>query len=132
MYHYSATTKGFYVEGIHTELPQDAVPVSEAEHAALMQAQAQGQSIQPDAAGRPVALPPPAPSQEALFTGLRAQRDSRIAATDYLLMPDYPISPERLAVVKTYRQALRDLPDQPGAPWDGGGDETPWPVKPEE
>ena len=80
----------------------------------------------------PVALPPPAPSQEALFTGLRAGRDSRIAATDYLLMPDYPISPERLAVVKTYRQALRDLPGQPGVPWDGGGDETPWPVKPEE
>ena len=35
-----------------------------------------------------------------------------------------------LALVKTYRAALRALPEQSGAPWDGGGDETPWPEAP--
>ena len=74
--------------------------------------------------------PPAAPSLESLFTNLRTERDRRLAATDYLLMPDYPISDDQRAVVQLYRQALRDLPAQPGAPWDGGGEATPWPELP--
>lgn len=74
--------------------------------------------------------PPAAPSLESLFTNLRTERDRRLAATDYLLMPDYPISDEQRVVVQAYRQALRDLPAQPGAPWDGGGEGTPWPELP--
>lgn len=74
--------------------------------------------------------PPAAPSLESLFTNLRTERDRRLAATDYLLMPDYPISDDQRAVVQAYRQALRDLPAQPGAPWDGGGEATPWPEIP--
>ena len=69
----------------------------------------------------------PAPTVPELFTSLRAERDRRIAATDYLVMPDYPLTEEAKATVSTYRQALRDLPQQAGAPWDGGGDLTPWP-----
>lgn len=69
----------------------------------------------------------PAPTVPELFTFLRAERDRRIAATDYLVMPDYPLTEEAKATVSTYRQALRDLPQQAGAPWDGGGDLTPWP-----
>ena len=62
-----------------------------------------------------------------LFRMLRQERDRRIAATDYLLASDYPITGARLDEVKTYRQALRDLPSRDGAPWDGGGEQTPWP-----
>lgn len=69
----------------------------------------------------------PASTVTELFTSLRAERDRRIAATDYLVMPDYPLTEEAKATVSTYRQALRDLPQQAGAPWDGGGDLTPWP-----
>ena len=69
----------------------------------------------------------PAPTVTELFSSLRAERDRRIAATDYLVMPDYPLTEEAKATVSTYRQALRDLPQQAGAPWDGGGDLTPWP-----
>lgn len=65
-----------------------------------------------------------------LFTALRAARDARLADTDKMLLPDYPISADALAQVKTYRAALRDLPDQPGAPWDGGGEATTWPELP--
>ena len=74
--------------------------------------------------------PPAAPSLESLFTNLRTERDRRLAATDYLLMPDYPISDDQRAVVQVYRQSLRDLPAQSGAPWDGGGEATPWPELP--
>lgn len=53
---------------------------------------------------------------------VRAQRDSLIAKTDYLLAPDYPISAKDLEKVKAYRQALRDVPAQEGFP-----DNVVWP-----
>ena len=67
---------------------------------------------------------------EAAFASLRTARDMRLDATDKYLLADCPISVGKLAAVKAYRQALRDLPAQPGAPWDGGGELTPWPEKP--
>lgn len=74
---------------------------------------------------------PQAPSEEdILMLRLRHARDARLDAADKYLLSDYPISDSDLAAVKSYRQALRDLPAQPGAPWDGGGDETPWPELP--
>ena len=69
-------------------------------------------------------------SETARFARLRAERDRRIAATDYLIMPDYPLPEDSRAAVQAYRQALRDLPAQDGAPWDGGGEATPWPAMP--
>ena len=64
----------------------------------------------------------------AQFTSLRAARDARLTSTDKMLLPDYPISADSLAEVKAYRAALRDLPDQTGAPWPDG--DIPWPIKP--
>lgn len=69
-------------------------------------------------------------SEEARFERLRSERDQRLAATDYLLMPDYPLSDDQRTILQVYRQALRDLPSQEGAPWDGGGESTPWPDLP--
>ena len=51
-----------------------------------------------------------------LATSARQKRDRLIAATDYLVTPDYPIESDRLAKVKIYRQALRDIPEQSGFP----------------
>ena len=73
----------------------------------------------------------PEPTEEEKFILLRGMRDGKIAATDYLIMPDYPLPEEKKAGVLAYRQALRDLPAQPGAPWDGGGEGTPWPELPD-
>lgn len=69
-------------------------------------------------------------SEGSRFERLRSERDQRLAATDYLLMPDYPLSDDQRIILQVYRQALRDLPSQEGAPWDGGGEATPWPVMP--
>lgn len=69
-------------------------------------------------------------SEAARFERLRAERDSRLSATDYLLMPDYPLSDDQRTILQVYRQALRDLPSQEGAPWDGGAEDTPWPEIP--
>lgn len=69
-------------------------------------------------------------SEAARFERLRAERDRRLSATDYLMTTDYPLTNEQRAAVTAYRTALRGLPAQEGAPWDGGGEETPWPQKP--
>lgn len=69
-------------------------------------------------------------SEEQRFVRLREERDKRIAATDFLVMPDYPISEDKLADIRLYRTALRDITESDGAPWDGGGEKTPWPVNP--
>ena len=60
-----------------------------------------------------------------LAASARQKRDRLIAATDYLVTPDYPIESDRLAAVKTYRQALRDVPEQSGFPRS-----ITWPKKP--
>ena len=60
-----------------------------------------------------------------LAASARQKRDRLISATDYLVTPDYPISDDRLAKIKTYRQALRDIPEQAGFPRD-----IVWPKKP--
>ena len=51
-------------------------------------------------------------SEEARFERLRSERDRRLAATDYLLMQDYPLDDTRKEAVRLYRQSLRDLPSQ--------------------
>ena len=60
-----------------------------------------------------------------LAASARQKRNRLITATDYLVTPDYPIDPEKLAKVKTYRQALRDIPEQSGFPRS-----ITWPEKP--
>ena len=60
-----------------------------------------------------------------LAASARQKRDRLIATTDYLVTPDYPISADRLAKVKIYRQALRDIPEQSGFPRN-----ITWPEKP--
>ena len=70
-------------------------------------------------------IPIPELTREELAFQTRSKRDYLLEETDYLLAPDYPISPEDLALVKTYRQELRDVPQQEGFP-----SKVIWPKKP--
>ena len=54
---------------------------------------------------------------------VRAKRDERMAATDWTQLLDAP--PAAQAAHVAYRQALRDVPQQPGFPFT-----VTWPVKP--
>lgn len=67
----------------------------------------------------------PTMPQEEVATHARAERDRRLAETDWYMMPDYPADPETLEVVKNYRKALRDITLQSGFPRD-----FKWPVVP--
>lgn len=59
---------------------------------------------------------------ESLANAARAKRDALIKETDFYFFPDYPSVPEGLA---EYRQALRDITEQPGFPHS-----IQWPVLP--
>ena len=59
------------------------------------------------------------------WASLRAERDRRLAATDWTQLPDVPLTEEQRAAWQQYRQALRDVPEQPGAPYD-----VTWPEPP--
>lgn len=72
---------------------------------------------------------PPPPTTDDLAAAVRGERDRRIGATDYLMMPDYPLEGGARDRVLTYRQALRDMPEQPGFPWNSVED-VPWPEVP--
>lgn len=52
-----------------------------------------------------------AAKQNAERDAERVWRDSRLASTDYLAMPDYPLTDAARSEVLAYRQALRDWPE---------------------
>lgn len=71
---YSPSLQGFYSSEIHgASIPPDAVDITEAEYAALIEAQAAGAEIRPDADGRPIAVMPPAPTEAEALMAWRAQ-----------------------------------------------------------
>ena len=74
---YCASTGGFYDRVIHGDkIPAEAVEITEKEHRALLDSQAAGKRIIPDANGYPIAQdppPPPAPTAEQI-------RADRVAA----------------------------------------------------
>lgn len=61
-------------------------------------------------------VPVPEPTDDEIASQVRTERDIKIAATDYLAMPDYPLSDGERVQVFAYRQALRDVPAQDGFP----------------
>lgn len=57
---YSAQTNGFYISEIHGEnIPDDAVEITQEEHARLLNGQADGLAIVADERGRPILAPRP-------------------------------------------------------------------------
>ena len=111
---YSPASGGFYTDEIHGAdgIPADAVEITDAEHAALLDAQSAGKIIKAGAEGKPVASDPPAPTDDQLAASARLKRDRLLAACDWTQLADVQAG----AAWATYRQALRDVPSQPGFP----------------
>lgn len=58
--YYSPSAGGFFIDGINARIPEDAIALKPGQHAALLQAQAEGKQIGLDARGRVRALAPKA------------------------------------------------------------------------
>lgn len=59
------------------------------------------------------------------WNSIRLKRDSLISETDWTQMPDAPLADGKKAEFVTYRQVLRDIPQNVGDP-----DSVVWPAKP--
>lgn len=57
---------------------------------------------------------------------VRNRRDAELEKSDIYMIPDYPITDVLREQWRVYRQALRDITNQPGFP-----DSVVWPTKPE-
>ena len=55
-------------------------------------------------------------------------RNAKLSASDWTQLSDASLSDDKKAEWKTYRQALRSLPEQSGFPWVADG--MTWPTKP--
>ena len=69
--------------------------------------------------------PVPEPTQEEKEQAARNERNLRLTFTDWTQLPDAPLTAEQKAAYATYRQALRDVPEQAGFP-----DAIEWPEEP--
>jgi uncharacterized protein YycO len=49
---------------------------------------------------------------------IRNKRDRLLKETDYLIMPDYPISQENKELIENYRNELRNIPQNYTNPFD--------------
>lgn len=67
--------------------------------------------------------PPPAPTYDELATEVRLKRNDLLMASDFTQVSDAPVDQAAWA---TYRQALRDIPEQEGFP-----DNVTWPKEPD-
>lgn len=125
---YSKLTGGFYPEDDRDlyeaagSWPADAIEVP-AERLALIQAQRSDGEVVADAGGLPTVVLR-GQSDLELADIVRAERDALIRSTDWTQLGDVP-EETRLRYV-AYRQALRDVPQQPGFPH-----EINWPVLPD-
>ena len=66
---------------------------------------------------------PPTPYPQDLK--VRGQRDRLLDLSDRYMISDFPITEEQRTQWQAYRQALRDIPEQPGFP-----DSVIWPTEP--
>lgn len=78
--------------------------------------------------GKTVTFTPPTDKEldDDAISIARSKRQMLISATDYLVLPDYPLAEEKKQAVREYRQALRDITKQPGWPRS-----IVWPEKPD-
>lgn len=102
---------GFYRDDIHSEIPSGALPISAETHAAWI-ADAQGQRW--DGAGLVPCDPPAPPPPTAEEVLLR--RNELLRGCDWTQLADAPLTEQERQAWWDYRQALRDVPEQPGFP----------------
>lgn len=123
---YSKSTGGFYDREIHgNNIPADAVEITAEQHAALIEGQSQGKRIVADEVGHPVLADPPPPTDDDLAAVIRAERNMKIAACDWTVLSDAPLTTTEKTNWEAYRQALRDVTAQTTFP-----QSVEWPVAP--
>jgi len=95
---------GFYVEGIHENIPKPNIELTEEE---WQQALSKNYKVINGKHAYAVFIQ----SQDVILENLRTARNILLAETDWTQTGDSPLSEDKKTEWKNYRQALRDLTD---------------------
>lgn len=123
-YFYSPSTKGFYLEGVHANMPEDVFSVKPEQYVELMTGQMEGKEIYLAGTAKLGLRDQTAP--EKTWEQVRAKRDRMLTNCDWTQMSDCPLSDEKKNLWREYRQKLRDLPTAYGKP-----SQVVWPSAPD-
>lgn len=131
---YSPTTKGFYIEDFHVDIPVDAVSITDEEHMLLLAASNNGlTTIGMNSENKPVVIDRPQ-DNDLILRNTTKLRDTILQSTDWLLLRNNDqitlgviptLTPTEITELMMYRQTLRDLPSNPAWP-----DKSIFPIKP--
>lgn len=114
---FSPTTRGFYIEGLHDNVPDDVVTIPDERHAELLAGEASGKIIEPDSAGMPRLLDRPLRERRDIaWAEIKRERDRRTQSGGYKVGAHWfhsdPFSRIQQLGLKA---AGPDMP--PGVPW---------------
>ncbi|NHQ81612.1 phage tail protein [Chromobacterium vaccinii] len=117
-----------------SESDNGGLNISNSAYVDLIAGQSDGRQIGRDNTGQPTLIDPPPPSIEMLAVAVRADRDARLLATQWLVERHNEqeatnaatLSQSQYSILLQYRQALRDVPAQCGFPV-----EINWPAPPD-
>lgn len=103
MYKFSKSSNGFYVEGLHKSIPDDAVDITAEDYSNLMSGQAKGLNIESDQNGFPV-----------LINQLGASKDDVLSAGKiYIREKRTPILDALTGIAgRAYRSGNAELADE--------------------
>ena len=114
--YYSKSKQAFFVTGIHENIPEDKIEVSEEQHIKLIDEINNNQkTIDVDDSGKIILV------DKVKDLSLQKQtiiqtRNAMLSESDWTMMPDAPFTKEQQKKWKEYRQALRDISEQEGFP----------------
>ncbi|WP_042858205.1 tail fiber assembly protein [Dickeya sp. NCPPB 3274] len=112
---YSKSSNGFYSKEVNGDnIPGDAVAIGDDYYQHLLSEQALGNTIIFDElAKKPIAVTPAPVSETQLAEAVRRQRDNLLLASDWTQVPDAPVDQQAW---RSYREVLRQVPEQTGFP----------------
>ncbi|KVO02860.1 hypothetical protein [Burkholderia ubonensis] len=116
-----------FYDSADSPVPQgvSVIAISEQQWLDLISAQSVGKRLVVDVAGKPVALDPLPPTRAEIASAKRAERDSALGATDWLVARHQDekllgngttLSAEQFVMLLSYRQSLRECSGMPNWP----------------
>lgn len=123
-HYYSPSTQGFYVVGVHNNIPEDVIEVDAEKYQFLIEGASLGKKIVYKS--RKLQLADQA-IPALTWEQVRKQRESKLRASDWTQMPDTALSAEEVDEWRKYRQDLRNITETFDNP-----DKVVWPVIPGE
>lgn len=122
-YYYDPASKGFYKEGLHSQIPQGSIELTETQYNDLMPKIATTNEVYVENN----TVKTRAIANIITWDAIRTTRDAKLTASDWTQLQDAPLSAAEKTAWTTYRQQLRDITTTYATP-----EAVVWPTAPSE